>query len=70
MSRRPTTSQLIEARAECQRCPWSGNAKNAQALAAKHFDKTGHRVIVTINNQIIYGLVSGKVRDSGQGSML
>jgi hypothetical protein len=70
MSYRPTASKLIEARAECQRCPWSGDAKNAQALAAKHFDKTGHRVIVTIKNQVIYGAVTGKVRDSGQGSML
>lgn len=71
MGSRPHTSTLIEARADCQRCPFNATGKNAQGLAAQHFDKKGHQVRVTTTTQIVYGLLSGKTRDkAGQGSLL
>lgn len=71
MGKRPHTSRLIEARADCQRCPFTAGGKNAQGLAAQHFDKKGHQVRVTTTNEIVYGLSSGKTRDkAGQGSFL
>jgi hypothetical protein len=69
MSRRPTAATLVEARANCERCAWSTVGNNAQALAAQHFDKKGHRVVVTLHNQIIYGALSGATRSEPQGSL-
>ena len=71
MTRRPTTRTLISAKAECQRCAWKVDAANAQALAAQHFDKKGHRIEVTVTTEIIYGRLSGKTRaDGAQGALL
>lgn len=68
MAHRPTHPSLIEARAQCERCAWSTAGANAQALAAQHFDKKGHRVRVTLINEIVYGHVSGTAKGEKQGS--
>jgi hypothetical protein len=69
---RPTASRLVEVKAECQRCNWTADKPNAQALAAQHFDKKGHQVRVTTKNEIIYGRHSGTTRTSAskQGTFL
>lgn len=67
---RPTASRLVEARAECSRCAWNLSAKNAQALAAQHYDQKGHRVTVTTTTEIIYGQASGAKRDGGGQKVL
>jgi hypothetical protein len=70
MGNRPTASTLIEAKAGCERCAWSITAKNAQALAAQHFDKKGHRVRVTTTTEIVYGRHSSETgKGASQGSL-
>ena len=66
---RPHTHSLVEAVATCQRCTWTTSGKNAQALAAQHFDKKGHQVRVRVTNQIIYGQHTGARRGDGQGRL-
>ena len=69
MSSRPTTSTLIEARADCERCNWSVVGANAQGLAAQHYDKKLHKVRVRTTNEIVYGRLSGAVKGEPQGSL-
>lgn len=64
MAGRPHTSTLLEARADCQRCTWTAASKNAQALAARHFDNKGHQVRVTTKTEIIYGRAGEKGRSA------
>lgn len=65
---RPTASTLIEARATCERCAWSTVGANAQALAAKHYDKKLHKVRVITTTEIVYGRMAGAVKGEKQGS--
>lgn len=68
---RPHTAQLLEARAECQRCAWKVDGKNAQALAAQHHDKHRHPVRVTTTMEIVYGVsAASTVKKGGQDSFL
>jgi hypothetical protein len=64
MAHRPTSSALVSAVAECQRCAWSVSGNNALALGARHFDHHGHRVRVTTTTEITYGALSGSVSKS------
>jgi hypothetical protein len=56
---RPTTSQLVSAAARCQRCAWSCDARNAQALGAQHHDQKRHPVVIDKHERITYGAASG-----------
>ncbi len=68
---RPHTARLLEARAECQRCAWNVEGKNAQALAAQHYDKHRHAVRVITTMEIVYGVsASATVKKGGQDSFL
>lgn len=70
MANRSHTSELVKAAWGCERCAAGGTARNAQAIAAQHHDKHGHRCWVETTNRITYGVVSGKTKASAQGSML
>lgn len=65
MSNRPTHVSR-DVRAGCRNCQarWSG--KNAQAVAAKHHDATGHETWVEVNMAITYG---GRRPDSHTGRL-
>lgn len=66
---RPTRTELVSVHARCERCAISLDAKNAQALAAKHHDKTGHTIKVRRVEEIVYGAQgtrAGKVREQGR----
>jgi hypothetical protein len=52
---RQTNSRLAEVTAECQRCAWTSNARNAHGNAARHHDATGHAVRVDTVRVTIYG---------------
>lgn len=48
-----------DVQAACDVChghyQWTWTSKNAQAIAAKHHDKTGHTVRVDVEMTIVYG---------------
>lgn len=70
MPRRQHHSEIVSIKAECQRCTWTADAKNAQALAAQHHDQKGHRVEVVTTTKLIYGASLGATRKDGkQGSL-
>lgn len=48
--KRPTAMRAV---ASCLGCSWALVSKNAQAMAAKHYDRTGHKTLVKI--EIDYG---------------
>lgn len=50
--------------AECQDCGKRWQTKNAQAVAARHHDSTGHRVAVNIQTYICYGDTKGRKKDT------
>jgi hypothetical protein len=64
MTSRQHHSHLVSARAGCDRCTFTANKSNAQALAAKHTDKSGHPTWVEITNRISYG----RAATAGAGS--
>lgn len=46
---------VIAAEVECENCGWTTESyKNAQALAAKHAKKYGHKVKGTLHIHIVY----------------
>ena len=55
MPRRATTSRVIAIRGRCLDCPARWDARNAQALAAQHHDRTHHRTEVEVTTRIEYG---------------
>lgn len=69
MTRRSHSSELVQAKWGCERCTAGGIASNAQATAAQHHDKRGHRTWVETTMRITYGAVSGS-KASDQRSML
>jgi len=52
-----TASAVVACHAECQACPWKGDAANAAYLGAagRHHAATGHAVIVTITRRVEFG---------------
>ena len=53
---RVTYTSCVDQCAFCQECGWQySNRANGLALAAKHHDKTGHRVNIDIYNLVCYG---------------
>lgn len=68
MSKRSHDAKVLSAKAECQQCHWRADAKNAQALAAQHHDRSGHRVRVETTTRIDYGAVSGSEKKN-QGKL-
>lgn len=71
MARRAHQHELVRAIARCDRCTFTADGNNAQALAARHHDAKGHRVTVDITTRITYGALLGKTRDDEkQGKML
>ena len=70
MTRRQHSASIVKIIAECQRCNFRAETKNAQALAAQHHDKHGHRVEVSITTKIVYGSNLGLTRkDAKQGGL-
>lgn len=62
---RPRTySYVRDVRACCRVChgdyQWFWQSKNAQAIAARHFDSTGHETIVEIEMTLHYKKAEGK----------
>lgn len=55
MGSRQTTTHLVSVWAECRVCRWTTRARNAQAVAAIHNDRTGHAVHVEKVEEILYG---------------
>lgn len=60
MRRTRTVRDVIAGCMQCRGTEAMWNAPNAQAVAAKHHDKTGHETWVDVNLMIRYG-------DSGVG---
>lgn len=65
MARRFHSSDLTRAEWGCERCTKGGHSKNAQALAAKHHDKTGHPSWAELTTRVQYGTISGSKKDTG-----
>jgi hypothetical protein len=68
---RMMSSELVSASGGCDRCSVTFEARNAQPLAAKHHDKTGHPTWVEKVERIYYGRGRGKpARRSEQGRLI
>jgi len=64
--RRETASNLVAASAECAVCAWRADQANAQGIAARHHDMTGHEVDVLLTRRVVYGDREETRRASGQ----
>ena len=64
MANRVHNSELVSAVVTCDRCAFNARGKNAQALAAQHHDKNGHRTHVEITTRITYGASFGATRQA------
>lgn len=56
--KRPQAAWTLALRAGCRDCDWSKRSKNAMALAALHYDETGHEVEVKVLRLVRYGGVT------------
>lgn len=71
MARRTHQHEIIRAVAKCDRCTFSVQGKNAQALAAQHHDRKHHRTHVEITTRITYGAQFGATsKGEKQGDLL
>jgi hypothetical protein len=52
---RQTKATVESVIAQCLACDWGSEARNAQANAARHHDRTGHTVRVSVETLITYG---------------
>lgn len=57
---RMMSSELVSASGGCDRCSATFDAKNAQALAAQHHDRTKHPTWVETTTRISYGRTGGR----------
>jgi hypothetical protein len=67
MARRASVT-LEDVQAECLACRWTATSRNAQAIAAKHHDATGHAVRVSKSETVVYGDASAPA--AGQTSLI
>lgn len=67
---RTHSAELVASRWGCERCTAGGTAANAQALAALHHDKKGHRTWVEVTRRFVYGAMSGKTGAGEQKGFL
>lgn len=54
-SRPAASPAALEVRAGCRICQTKWTGKNAQAVAARHYDATRHETWVEVNMQVTYG---------------
>lgn len=52
---RPTSTRVLSVKGGCTQCPARWDTKNAQALAAQHYDRTRHRTFAEVTTRIEYG---------------
>jgi hypothetical protein len=63
---KPTRSELVSAKGECDRCTARWDAKNAHGLAVQHEKKTGHPVTVEVTQRYHYGRSGNAKREEAR----
>lgn len=63
---RPTSTRVLSVKGGCKQCPARWDAKNAQALAAQHYDRTRHPTYVEVTTRIEYGASATRQTNSAE----
>lgn len=67
--KRPTRSKVTVSVAHCDHCGWKSESKNSLGRAARHYDHTGHTVVVQQEIHVVYGTGSAVPKDPDQLEM-